>query len=121
MICPTCAIPVGSHSARCSCTGSISGVHAARYCAYKHQLRLLEVFCLNAAVTSGFNTLNSRSTACMSGVCTAGPGHTRGFVLPVLPVLGVFGPSLLLILTALAVFRPLVLQRSQSSQCESAR
>ena len=49
-------------------------------------------------------------TASISDVCTAGTAYTRGSVLPILPVLAVFGPSVQIIVRVLVVFRPPVLQ-----------
>ena len=84
-------------------TGSISGVYAA-----------------STRNIYGFNALDTLSTPTISDVCTAGTACcTRGSVLLIiLPVLAVFGPSVLvlLMLPLRAVFRTphtRVLQYSQ--------
>ena len=76
-------------------------------------LRVLEEF-------GGSILFNTDCTSIISGSCTAhtqstfGTAHTRTpvlavLLLPILPVLAVFRPSVLLILPVLAVFRPSVL------------
>ena len=66
---------------------------------------------ISGAYIYGFNTLDALEYhPSISDVCAAGTAYTRGSV-PL--VLAVFGFSALLILPALAVFRPPVLQYSQ--------
>ena len=79
---------------------------------------LLGGFYSNAEEFSGFNTLDTWSTASILDVCTAGTASTRAYVLIILPVHPVFGPSVLLILPVLAIFRQPVLQYSQYSEYE---